>query len=406
MEIAPIFSEERHPVILTLNGGSSSLKFALYSGRPFQARLQGKIEKIGQQNAVFRFCRAGHEETKQEVGVQNMPVAVEFLIKWLGKSVGFEQIAAVGHRIVHGMHHKDVTEIDNDLLAELKQISAYDPDHLPAEILLIEKIRELQPGLKQIACFDTAFHQQLPRNAYLFPLPGELEKTGARRYGFHGLSYQYLLEKIGISYGAQVADGRLILAHLGSGCSMAAVKKGQCLDTTMGFTPAGGMMMGTRPGDLDPGLIDYLLKTKKVNPDGLSDLINHRSGLLGVSQISADMGELLEKEFCEPGAADAVSLFCYQAKKWVGAMASVLGGIDGLVFSGGIGEHAPPVRLRICEGLEYLGIHIDNVSNESNDAVISAARGPVKVYVMPTNEEYMIAKLTVQKISGQGAAGL
>ncbi|NIJ52866.1 acetate/propionate family kinase [Dyadobacter arcticus] len=388
-------------MILTLNGGSSSIKFACYTiDETLRLLLKGKMEGIGTHEAIFSFTqKEGEGNEKKSVGKQTMETAAEFLIDWLEENIGFEKIKAAGHRIVHGMDHSNAEEVTPDLLEELQEISAYDPDHMPAEISLIKKIQKLKPDLIQVACFDTAFHAGLPAVAAQFALPRKFWEEGIKRYGFHGLSYSYLLEALREKYGNEVANGRLVLAHLGSGCSMAAVKNGKSMDTTMGFTPVGGMMMGTRSGDLDPGIIDYLLKNELVKSEGISDLINHESGLLGISGISSDLGELLDKELTDKPAAEAIDMFCYQAKKWISAMTSVLGGLDGLVFTGGIAENAASVRLRICEGLRYLGIELDALSNESGEMIISKTGSPVKVFLIPANEEYMIAKLTKQKAS-------
>jgi acetate kinase len=262
---------------------------------------------------------------------------------------------------------------------------------------LIEVFRQRYPKLPQVACFDTAFHCKMPRVAKLLPIPRRFDAIGIQRYGFHGLSYAYLMEELARVAGKSVAKGRVILAHLGNGSSLAAVHKGKSLDTSMGFTPAGGMMMGTRPGDLDPGVAWYLMKSDNLTPRQFNNLINHESGLLGISETSADMRDLLAKESDDIRAAEAVALFCYQAKKWIGAFAAALGGLDILVFAGGIGENCPVVRSRICEGLGYIGIEIDEKRNKSNAPVISTDAGVVVVRIIHTDEEWMIAK-TVRNI--------
>jgi acetate kinase len=278
------------------------------------------------------------------------------------------------------------------VLAELKRLSPLDPKHLPAEIDLIEAFTKQLPKVPQIACFDTAFHHDLPSCSRLLPVPRRFEAQGVRRYGFHGLSYSFLMGEVERLAGKDAARGRIILAHLGSGASMTAVHEGRPIDTTMSFTPAAGLVMATRCGDIDPGFLIYLMRTQGAGADAIDELINSQSGLLGISETSPDMRDLLEKEKDDPRAADAVSIFCYQAKKWIGALAAALGGLDQLVFSGGIGEHAPPVRARICEGLEFLGIHIDAARNQQNAAVISLEQAPVVVRVIPTDEELVIAR--------------
>jgi acetate kinase len=244
-----------------------------------------------------------------------------------------------------------------------------------------------------VACFDTSFHTAMPPVAKLLPVPRRYYAKGIHRYGFHGLSYAYLMEELERQAGSEVARGKVILAHLGSGASLAAVKNGTCLDTTMGFTPASGLPMGTRTGDLDPGVAWYLMQSEKLTPRQFSQLINHRSGLLGISETSGDMKELIKIEGVDKRAAEAVELFCYQTGKWIGSFAAVLGGLDTLVFSGGIGEHSAVVRQRVCNMLQFLGVELDEGRNLKNDAIISTESGKVSVRVINTNEELMIAKL-------------
>ena len=322
-----------------------------------------------------------------------------FLLDWLAAHADFGVIRAVGHRVVHGMAHHAPERITPALLAELRQFRAFDPDHLPGELALIEALQQRHPHLPQFACFDTAFHHAMPRVAQQLPLPRRFEAQGLRRYGFHGLSYAYLMEERGRRAGPEAANGRVILAHLGNGASLAAVHNGRSLDTTMGFSPAGGLIMGTRPGDLDPGLTHYLLHTEKLTAPQLNHLLNHEAGLLGVSETSSDMQDLLAAQATNERAAEAVALFCYQARKGVGAFAAVLGGLDTLVFAGGIGEHAAEVRARICQKLAFLGIELDAVRNAAHAGVISSAGSRVTVRVMPTNEERMIARTVGQLVS-------
>jgi acetate kinase len=250
------------------------------------------------------------------------------------------------------------------LLDELHRIRPYDPDHLPREIELIEAFRQRHPKLPQVACFDTAFHQTMPRVAKLLPIPRRFDAKGIQRYGFHGLSYAYLMEELARLGDPAATKGRVILAHLGNGASLAAVRDGKSMDTSMGFTPTAGLVMSTRSGDLDPGLAPYLARTEQMTTKQFYEMVNHESGLLGVSETSSDMRDLLDHEKQDVRAAEAVALFCYQAKKWIGSFAAALGGLDTLVFAGGIGENAPLVRARICEGLGFLGIEL----NESRNA--------------------------------------
>jgi acetate kinase len=315
------------------------------------------------------------------------------LLDWLEAQPFFPAIAAVGHRVVHGMQHAEPERVTPRLLAELRRITPYDPAHLPREIALMETVRQRHPTLPQVACFDTAFHRTMPRVARLLAIPRHYQRLGVERYGFHGLSYAYLLEELGrLDPGA--AQGRVILAHLGNGASLAAVHRGRSLDTSMGFTPAAGLVMSTRSGDLDPGLLAFLARREHTTPARFERMVNHESGLLGVSGTSSDVRDLLAREKGDGRAADALALFCYQAKKWIGAYAAALGGLDTLVFAGGIGENAPVIRARICEGLGFLGITVEKNRNAKTAPVISRPGGRVVVRVMRTDEELMIARAT------------
>lgn len=385
---------DRNEPILVINGGSSSIKFALYeAGKSPKRILSGHIDRIGRPGATLTFTDpVTHQPSSCSVKVTDQPSAVNLLVDWLEKQTVFESIKAIGHRIVHGMEHTEPERITQSLLDELRRISAYDPDHLPAEINLIEAFRKRHPNLLQIACFDTAFHRTMPRVAQLLPIPRRFDAKGIRRYGFHGISYAYLLEELARLAGTQASRGRVILAHLGSGASLAAIREGKSIDTSMGFTPTAGLPMGTRPGDLDPGVAWYLMQSEPLTPGQFNHLINHECGLLGVSGTSSDMQDLLEQQAVDVRAAEAVELFCYQTRKWIGAFSAVLGGLETLVFSGGIGEHAPEVRSRVCRGLEFLGIHIDEPRNAANAGVISTDASRVTVRVIPTDEEKMIAQ--------------
>ncbi len=385
--------------ILTINSGSASIKFALYkTGDPFDRLLYGKVDRIGLSGTSMDF----NDLIKNKIGnirieVSNHKSVANFLIDWLEKQVDFSLIIGVGHRVVFGMKHTDPELITRKLLDELHDIIPYDSDHLPAEIELIAVFSQRYPDLKQVACFDTAFHSKMPRVAKLLPIPRRFDKIGIQRYGFHGLSYAYLIEELIRVAGKKAGKGRVILAHLGNGASIAAVFKGKSIDTSMGFTPAGGLLMGTRPGDLDPGVAWYLMKSENLTPMHFNNLINHESGLLGISETSSDMRDLLAKESVDIRAAEAVALFCYQAKKWIGAFAAILGGLDTLVFAGGIGENCPVIRSRICEGLGFLGIGLDEKQNRKNARIISKEKESVDVRVIHTDEEWMIAK-TVSRI--------
>lgn len=381
--------------ILTINGGSSSIKFAVYDADAsglLTRGFHGHLDRIGLPDALLTFTDPDTGQPSNcAVSVPDQSAAVRFLVDWLAKQFFFGAIQAVGHRIVHGMAHTEPERITPKLVADLRRISAYDPDHLPAEIELIEAVQQHRTNLLQIACFDTAFHRTMPRVAQLLPIPRRFDVQGIRRYGFHGLSYAYLLDEL-TRMDPEAAQGQIILAHLGSGASLAAVRDGKSLDTSMGFTPTGGLPMGTRTGDLDPGVAWYLMQLEHLSPTQFNHLINHESGLLGVSETGSDMQDLLARQPDDVRAAEAVELFCYQTKKEIGAFAAVLGGLDTLVFSGGIGEKAPEVRTRICQGLAFLGIDLDEQRNATNAGVISTDASRVTIRVMATDEERMIAQ--------------
>jgi acetate kinase len=359
-------------LVLTVNGGSSSVKFAVFTLAQAPRRMFG--------------------------GVVDRGGSVEADVIGSLESRGLlSDLAAMGHRLVHGgPDHRSPERITDALVADLRRLIPFAPNHLPGEIGLIEAFRRLRPALPQVACFDTAFHHQLPEQSRVLPIPRRFEARGVRRYGFHGLSYAYLmleLERIG---GPSLTDGRMILAHLGSGASLAAIHGGRCVDTSMGLTPTGGVVMGTRSGDLDPGLVTYLLRTEGWSVDHLDDVLDRESGLLGLSETTADMRTLLANEGTDSRARLAVQVFCYQIKKWIGAFAAALGGVETLVFTGGIGQHAAVIRTRICDGLSFLGLSLDEVANTGHQAVISAAHSRVSVRVIPTDEELMIARAAFQ----------
>ena len=383
--------------VLAINGGSSSIRFAVYeSGGARRLRLAGKIDRIGARGATLTVTGpAGKPRASRRLVARDHAAAVNILLGWLEAQPGFAAVRAVGHRVVHGMQHTAPERITPQLLAELHRIMPYDPDHLPRELALIAAVRRRHPRLPQVACFDTAFHRTMPPVAKRLPLPRRYAAKGVERYGFHGLSYAYLLEELR-RLDPAAAQGRVILAHLGNGASLAAVRSGRSLDTSMGFTPAAGLVMSTRTGDLDPGLAFYLARTERMSAARFQQLVNHESGLLGVSGSSSDVRDLLARERRDPRAADALALFCYQAKKWIGAYAAALGGVDTLIFSGGIGENAPPLRARICAGLEFLGLTLDQPRNARNAGVISRRSSRVTVRVIRTDEERMIARLTAR----------
>jgi acetate kinase len=380
--------------ILTINGGSSSIKFALYqTGEPLKRMLYGKIDRIGLSGTNLTFQNSGRKpSSSRKLTVANHKSATDFLIEWLEAQTDFAWVKAVGHRVVHGMKHTKPEIVTKDLLDELYRISPNDPDHLPSEIELIETFRRRHPKMPQVVCFDTAFHQTMPCVAKLLPIPRRFDAKGIQRYGFHGLSYAYLMEELTRLGDPAAKKGRVILAHLGNGASMAAVRDGKSIDTSMGFTPTAGLVMSTRSGDLDPGLVSYLARTEKMTVPQFQKMVNHESGLLGISETSSDMRDLVARKAKDIRAAEAVESFCYQAKKWIGSYAAALGGLNTLVFAGGIGENMPTIRAHICSGLDFLGIKLDNTRDKKNAAVISTNASPVKVRVIRTDEELMIAR--------------
>ena len=391
--------------ILTINSGSSSIKFALYAAvKPLKRGLYGTVDRIGLGGTNLTFQDAdGKPQASCKLIAADHKSAANLLLDWLETQPDFASVKAVGHRVVHGMRHTEPEVVTPELLSELRRISPYDPDHLPREIELIKAFRRRYPKLQQLACFDTAFHQTMPRVAKLLPIPRRFDTKGIQRYGFHGLSYAYLMEELTRLGDPAAKTGRVILAHLGNGASLAAVRDGKSIDTTMGFTPTAGLVMSTRSGDLDPGLAPYLARTEQMTTGQFYKMVNHESGLLGVSETSSDMRDLLDHEKSDVRAAEAVALFCYQAKKWIGSFAAALGGVDTLVFAGGIGENAPAVRERVCEEMGFLGIKLDKERNAKSATTISTHANPVTVRVIRTDEELMIARSVAYK-TRQGCA--
>ena len=388
--------------ILTINGGSSSIKFALFEGGDSLRRiLEGGIERIGLPDPILRVKGLNQADNfSRLVAASDHTVAVGALMDWIEDRIGRVGLTAVGHRVVHGgPKYSDPQLITKEMVEELRELKPFDPEHLPEEIQLTEAFHRRFPDVPQVACFDTSFHNDLPRVARLLPIPRRYEAQGVRRYGFHGLSYAFLMGELARVAGAEAAQGRVILAHLGNGASLAAVHHGKPVDTSMSFTPTSGVPMSTRSGDLDPGLVWFLARNEGLDAKRFNEMVNFQSGLLGVSETSSDMRDLLEHEAGDVRAAEAVALFCYQVKKWVGAFAAALGGVDTLVFAGGIGENAPVVRARICDGLGFLGIGLEEKQNVANADVISANASRVAVRVIRTDEEWMIAN-TVCRILG------
>jgi acetate kinase len=392
--------------LLTINTGSSSLKAALYTmDETLALALSAQIQRIGQAGSSIHVDdAAGSVLYARQRDLSDHTAAMQSLIEWLQQRSNDGAPRAVGHRVVHGgSTYSEPQFVSDQLLTTLRKLVPIDPEHLPQALSAIEVISHAFPGVVQVACFDTAFHRHMPRVAQIYALPRQLAAEGVVRYGFHGLSYEYIMDHLR-SLDEPSASGRVIIAHLGNGASMAAVLDGRGVDTTMGFTPTGGLVMGTRSGDLDPGVLLYLLASHGLSASELSSLVNHKSGLLGVSGTSADMQDLLKAQSTDQRAAEAIDLFCYQAKKFLGACAAALGGLDTLVFTGGIGERAAPIRERICMGLQFLGIHLDLRRNAEHAPIISRAGAPVTVRVINTDEDIVIARHTHRLLSQGGAS--
>ena len=386
--------------ILTMNRGSATLKAALYEAGDHEApQLSMTVDQAGSSGDRLKITDPrGAALLDSPVDPSDPDIALEVMFAWLGGHEFLSGLAAAGHRLVHGgSRYREPQRITPEFLTEIEQLIPLDPDHMPAAIRGIKFIAKKFPELPQVACFDTAFHTSLPKVARMYALPGNLYDQGILRYGFHGLSYEYVMGELRELEG-KIARGRVIIAHLGNGASMVAVKEGESIDTSMGFTPLEGLVMGTRSGDVDPGLLLYLLEQKKMSAKEMSTMLNKESGLLGVSETSGDMRNLLDKMQQDSRAGEAVELFCYRAKKYIGAYAAVLGGLDVLVFAGGIGERAPVVRKGICDGLDFLGVRLDAPSNEANAALISSPASGVKVRVIKTNEDLMIVRHVLSKL--------
>lgn len=381
--------------ILTLNAGSSSIKLAVFSvSHPTTKILQATVENIGQP-----FARFVVGDNVQPAAAKNHSAAAALLVQWLTSQIPTNTIIAAGHRVVHGgpKHYKSQI-VTRELLTDLHKLTAFDPEHLPVELELIKTFEQLLPGIPQIVCFDTAFHHDLPTQAQLLPLPRRLSAQGIRRYGFHGLSYVFIVEELSRVEGVTAANGKVIVAHLGSGASLAALNHGKPIDTTMSMTPASGIPMSTRSGDLDPGLVLYLANTLGYDVEQFNHMVNFESGLLGISETTGDMKKLVENETTDTRAKDAVDIFCYQVRKNIGSLTAALGGLNTLVFTGGMGENAPIIRERICQDLDFLGINLSPERNQANARLISADGSPAGVHVIHTDEAVTIARETTKII--------
>ena len=366
-----------------------------------QLLFTGSLTRIGHESGAF--CvrnQGGGTVCSESVRVVDHEAASNYLFSWMASQAAFKP-DAVGHRLVHGgPRYFSPQVVSPELIAALEKLSPFAPEHLPQALTALRHAHKLFPEILQVTCFDTFFHAAMPPVARFYPLPYSIRREGVVRYGFHGLSYEYLLDEVERLGGREAKQGRIILAHLGHGASMAAVKGAQSIDTSMGFSPAGGLMMSTRTGDLDPGVILFLLQQEKMSPSEIKEMIYRRSGLLGISGISDEMQALLSLEAEKPQAHEAIELFCYRAKQCIGSFTAAMGGLDTLVFSGGIGEESREIRRRICEGLGFLGITVDDSRNKISSAVISPPDAPVTVRVIKTNEELMIVRHTLALLRG------
>lgn len=382
--------------IVTVNAGSSSVKIAVFSQPEMQRVLDISISGIGQPVAKLRVMRRGMSAQTKDVHIADFAAASHLVLEMLHKEIPSGSVGVFGHRLVHGggkydspMRVVDISESNWELLSRL------DPSHTPRARQLVSQFAQHYPAAPQIACFDTAFFQDLPQVAKILPVPKKYYEAGVRRYGFHGLAYTSLLSKFREKAGETAVNGRVILAHLGSGASVTATWQGKPIDTTMGFTPTSGIVMGTRSGDLDPGIFNFLHRQNNISSDEFDRMVNFESGLLGISGITGDMYSLLQLETENEDAALAVELFVSDVKKAIGAYAALLGGVDSLIFSGGIGEQSAPIRDRICQGLEFLGIEIDKAANQNNAFLISSADSGAGVHVTEADEARVIAEQTV-----------
>ncbi|CAN5916253.1 acetate/propionate family kinase [soil metagenome] len=384
--------------VLTINAGSSSIRFAIYEvGGVPQVVLAGSVDAMRSRHPTLSIADAsGAMQGNCRLPAGDQRATTRRLLDWLESQPAYDAVTAVGHRIVCGTNHTDPRPLTATLLRELRRLASYDADHLPQQLALIDEVTARRPDLRQVACFDSAFHRTMPRVARLIPIPRRYS-AGIERYGFHGLSYAFLMDELR-RIDPVAAKGRVILAHLGSGASLAAVYRGKSIDTSMGLTPTSGLVMSTRPGDVDPGLVYYLARRRHVTAARFQRMVTHESGLLGVSGISSDLRDLIAREQQDERAADAVALFCYQAKKWIGAFAAALGGVETLVFTGGIGENASLIRHRICEGLGFLGVTLDRRRNERHAPLISSTVGRVAVRVIHTDEAVMIARSVIRTL--------
>lgn len=389
--------------ILTVNAGSSSIKLAVFMGTdPLVKVSEASVSNIGEASPATLKT----DDRSDFIKAQDHTAAAQALLRWFEEQTPTAKITAVGHRVVHGGPRYYATRaVTDELLNDLQQLTIFDPEHLPIELQLIQTFKRLLPSSQHVVCFDTAFHHDLPTEARLLPIPRRFEAKGIRRYGFHGLSYASIVEELRRVEGDVAAHGNVIVAHLGSGASLAALKDGKSIDTTMSMTPASGITMSSRAGDLDPGLMLYLARVHDYDASKFNHMVNFESGLLGISETSADMKKLLEIEAKDKRAKDAVDVFCYQVRKSIGSLAAALGGLNTLVFTGGIGENAPDIRARICQNLDFLGVRLDPVRNQESMRLISEEGALVGVHVIHADEAMTIARETARLMHAQTAQG-
>jgi acetate kinase len=386
MTTAPV-----EPLIGVINAGSSSLKFSVYEGD--RRLLAGQIDGLGAHPRASAVGPDGAALAPPELDPathDSADAVLPALLPWISEKLGHRRLAALGHRVVHGgMRHARPARVTPELLAELEALVPLAPLHEPHNLAPIRMALKLDPELPQVACFDTAFHRGMPEVAQAFALPYALFQEGVRRYGFHGLSYEYIASVLPVE-APEVAEGRVVVAHLGNGCSACALKARASIATTMGFTALDGLAMGTRCGDLDPGVVLHLVQHKGMTPDAVVDLLYRRSGMLGLSGVSSDFRELLASK--DPRARFALDLFCYRVAGHIGSLAAALGGVDGVIFTAGVGENAAPVRSAICRACAWLGLEFDEAANRSQQTRISTPQSRVRAYVIKTDENLMIAR--------------
>jgi acetate kinase len=379
------------PLIGVINAGSSSLKFSIYEGQ--DPLLAGQVDGLGVRPVARATTRDGVALLPPGFGATPPSTpsdALVAILPWLREQLGGRQLAALGHRVVHGgFRHSKPARVTPELLAELEALVPLAPLHEPHNLAPIRMAMQLNPELPQVACFDTAFHRTAPEIEQVFALPYALYEQGVRRYGFHGLSYEYIASVLP-QHAPEIADGRVVVAHLGNGCSACAMNAGVSVSTTMGFTALDGLPMGTRCGALDPGVVLHLIQQAGMSPDVLIDLFYRRSGMLGLSGISSDFRELLASN--EPRARLAIDVFCHATTRHIASLAASLGGIDAIVFTAGVGENAAPIRASICRACEWLGLQLDEDANRTHQVRISAPKSQVAAYVIKTDENLMIAR--------------